>query len=299
LHLISPIPGIDAGPAAATVERIHGDDMYAVALDVEVSPMLRSAIAAISILVLPGSAFALDPDQYRLVDLTHPYNAETIYWPTSPSKFELEVLSAGQTPGGWYYSANSLCTPEHGGTHFDAPIHFNAEGSPVQEVALANLMGPGVLIDVSAKAAKDPNYRLTADDVLAFEKQHGRIAAGSIVLLRTGWSTRWPDTLAYLGDDTPGDASRLRFPSYGAESARLLVEERGVTLIGVDTASIDHGPSKDFIVHRIAAARDVGGLENLTGLEQLPPTGFVILALPMKIDGGSGAPVRVIALLAK
>ena len=133
--------------------------------------------------------------------------------------------------------------------------------------------------------------------MLAFEKRHGVIKTGSIVLLRTGWSEHWPDVKAYLGDDTPGDASRLSFPSYGAEAARLLVEERGVVLLGVDTASIDYGTSKDFPVHRIAAARNVGGLENLTNLAQLPSTGFTILALPMKIEGGSGAPVRTVALV--
>ena len=243
-------------------------------------------------------AAALDLADYRLVDLTHPYNADTIYWPTSPSKFELTELAFGETTGGWFYSANSLCTPEHGGTHFDAPIHFAADGIPADAVPLDDLVAPAVVIDIAAQAEADRNYRLTVDDVLAFEKRHGRIAAGTIVLLRTDWSERWPNAREYLGDDTPGDASRLSFPSYGADAARLLVEQRGVVLLGVDTASIDYGPSTDFPVHRIAAARDVGGLENLTGLAQLPPTGATLIALPMKIEGGSGAPVRVVALVA-
>jgi kynurenine formamidase len=242
-------------------------------------------------------AQALDPSAYRLVDLTHPYNDETLYWPTSPSKFEFDVISEGKTPGGWYYSAYSVCTPEHGGTHMDAPVHFAAAGIPVDRVPLEKLVAPAVVIDVSAKAAADPDYRLTEGDVSAFEARHGRIAAGSIVLLRTGWSARWPDAKAYLGDDTPGDASQLSFPSYGEDAARLLVEARGVAMLGVDTASIDYGRSKDFIVHRIAAGRNVGGLENLTGLEDLPPAGATVLALPMKIQGGSGAPVRVVALV--
>ena len=148
-----------------------------------------------------------------------------------------------------------------------------------------------------AKAGADRNYRLTVADVLAFEERHGAIDEGTIVLLRTGWSERWPDVKDYLGDDTPGDPSGLSFPSYGAEAARLLVERRGVVLLGVDTASIDYGASEDFPVHRIAAARNVGGLENLTGLARLPPTGFTILALPMMIEGGSGAPVRTVALV--
>lgn len=257
-----------------------------------------SAIGSIAIFIsIP--AVALDVSDYRLVDLSHSYNDETLYWPTSPSRFEKQQLAFGKTKGGWFYSANSICTPEHGGTHLDAPIHFAAEGIPADQIPLENLIAPAVVIDVSAQAAEDRNYRLSAVDVLGFEQQHGRIEGGSIVLLRTGWSEFWPDAAAYLGDDTPGDASNLQFPSYGADAARLLVEDRQVVMLGVDTASIDYGKSADFIVHRIAAAENVGGLENLAALGQLPPAGFILMALPMKIQGGSGGPVRVVALIPK
>jgi kynurenine formamidase len=154
-----------------------------------------------------------------------------------------------------------------------------------------------VVIDVSRQASANPDYRLTRGDVEAFEARHGRIAAGTIVLLRTGWSARWADRKAYLGDDTPNDASKLSFPSYGEDAARLLVEERSVAALGADVASIDYGRSTDFPVHRIAAARNAYGLENLTNLDALPPTGSVIVALPMKIAGGSGGPVRAIAMV--
>lgn len=259
--------------------------------------MFSKSLQTICIALFAASAGALDLSEYELIELSHPYNEETIYWPTSPSKFELTQLASGETSGGWFYSANAMCTPEHGGTHFDAPVHFAADGHPVDAVPLENLIGPAVVIDVSPKARADRDYRLTVDDVLEFERRHGRIAADTIVLLRTDWSERWPNVKEYLGDDTPGDASRLSFPSYGADAARLLVEDRRVVLLGVDTASIDYGSSSDFPVHRIAAARNVGGLENLTGLAALPPTGATLMALPMKIEGGSGAPVRVIALI--
>ncbi|UCG72048.1 MAG: cyclase family protein [Chromatiales bacterium] len=242
---------------------------------------------------------ALDLSGYRLVDLGHSYDDQTLYWPTSPSRFQLKELSFGETDGGWFYSAYSVCTPEHGGTHLDAPLHFAADGLATDALPLEKLIAPGVIIDVSDKAAADSDYRLTEEDVAAFEAQHGQIAPGTIVLLRTGWSRFWPDARRYLGDDTPGDASNLHFPSYGADAARLLVETRQVAMLGVDTASIDYGRSADFPVHRIAAARDVAGLENLAGLEQLPATGFTVVALPMKVAGGSGGPVRVIALVPK
>lgn len=248
-------------------------------------------------LALP--ALALDVSEYDLVDLSHPYNSDTLYWPTSPSRFERRQLAFGETDGGYFYSAFSICTPEHGGTHLDAPQHFAADGLPTDAIPLENLIAPAIVIDVSKKAAADRNYRLSARDVRLFEDQHGRIKPGDIVLLRSGWSQYWPDAKSYLGDDTPGDASNLQFPSYGEDAARLLVEERKVAILGVDTASIDFGKSQDFVVHRVAAARNVSGLENLTNLHSLPATGALVVALPMKIEGGSGGPVRVVALVRK
>ena len=247
----------------------------------------------------PGATPPLDLGAYRIVDLTHAFNQRTPYWPTSPSGFKLEQLSAVPSPGGWYYSAYSFNAPEHGGTHLDAPVHFAERGAPADRVPLERLVAPAVVLDVTAQAAANADYQLTPDDVLAFERRHGRIRPGTIVLLRTGWSRRWPDRKAYLGDDTPGDASRLHFPSFGEAAARLLVAERRVAALGVDVASIDHGQSKDFRVHQIAGAADVPGFENLTGLEALPPAGALVIALPMKIEGGSGGPLRAVALVPK
>lgn len=239
----------------------------------------------------------LDLSGQRIVDLSHAYGADTLYWPTSPTRFKMEQLASGQTPGGYFYSSNAFCTPEHGGTHLDAPIHFFEKGLTADKLPLEQLMAPAVVIDVSAQAAANRDYRMTREDVIAFEKAQGAIAKGTIVLLRTGWSRHWPNAKAYLGDDTPNDASKLSFPSYGADAARLLVEERGVGAIGVDTASTDYGRSTDFEVHRIAAPRNVAGLENLTNLDQLPARGALVIALPMKIEGGSGGPLRAVALV--
>ena len=245
----------------------------------------------------PIAAQTLDLKSFRIVDLTHAFNAKTVYWPTATSKFSLDRLAYGPAPGGYFYSANSLSTPEHGGTHLDAPLHFAEKGRGADAIPLEQLIAPAVVIDVTAQAAASRDYRLTREEVLAFEKKHGQIGAGTVVLLRTGWSRFWPDAKAYLGDDTPGDASKLSFPSYGEEAARLLVEERQVGVLGIDTASTDYGKSTDFRVHRIAAARNVPGLENLTNLDQLPPRGAMVIALPMKIEGGSGGPLRAVALV--
>jgi kynurenine formamidase len=245
----------------------------------------------------PETAATPDLTNVDLVDLTHPFNAQTIYWPTETARFQHEQRAYGPTPGGWFYSAFALSTPEHGGTHLDAPIHF-AEGKQTAEsIPLDRLVARAVVIDVSAKAGADRDYLATPDDIAAFEREHGQIAEGTIVLLRTGWSRHWGDRQSYLGDSTPGDASKLHFPSFGPDAARLLVEERRVAALGVDVASIDAGASTDFMVHRIAAAANVPGFENLTNLDRLPATGALVIALPMKIEGGSGGPLRAIAMV--
>ena len=244
-----------------------------------------------------AAAQPVDLTKLRVVDLTHAYDETTLYWPTSPSAFEMKTLADGTTPGGFYYSSYAFCTPEHGGTHLDAPVHFAKGGRAMGGLPLAQLVAPAVVIDVTTQAAADAAYLVTRADVEGFERTHGRVPAGSMVLVRTGWSRFWPNRRQYFGDDTPGDASKLRFPGYGEDATRLLVQERRVAMLGIDTASIDHGPSTTFIAHRIGAEAGVANLENLTNLDALPPTGAVVVALPMKIAKGSGGPARVIALV--
>lgn len=258
---------------------------------------MRYTAALLLMLLLAACTTSSPLAGHRVIDLTHAFDEKTLYWPNSPGGFELKTLSHGPTPGGWFYAANSFCSPEHGGTHLDAPIHFFERGRTADQIPVEQLMAEAVVVDVSDRAAADADYRLTVDDVRAWEDRHGTIPRGAIIVLRTGWAKRYGDRKAYFGDDTPGATDRLHFPSYGADAARLLVEEREVGALGVDTASIDYGQSKDFIVHQIAAARNVAGLENLTNLDTLPPRGATIIALPMKIAGGSGGPVRVVALV--
>lgn len=263
------------------------------------SPLAHSFTVPLLVAAALSSAAARSAEfpDHSIIDLTHGFDGDTIYWPTDTRGFQLETLAHGRSSGGWFYSAYAFCTAEHGGTHMDAPKHFHEQGHAVDEVPLDRLIGPAVVIDASAAASADPDHALTREDVLAHEARHGRIPEAAIVLLRTDWSRRWPDVKAYLGNDVPGDASGLSFPSFGADAARLLVEERAVAVLGVDTASIDPGNATEFPVHRIAASHQVVGLENLTGLDAVPATGATVVALPMKIAGGSGGPVRVVALL--
>lgn len=232
----------------------------------------------------------------KLVDLSYPFDEKTIYWPTAKTGFSHETVHFGKTEGGYFYSAYDYCAPEHGGTHLDAPIHFAEGRSTADAIPLSRFIAPAVVVDVSAAVAKDVDYRLTRADIEAFEERHGAIEPGTIVLVRTGFGDRWPDRKRYLGDDTPGDASRLHFPGIGEDGARALVA-RKVAAVGIDTASIDHGPSRDFIAHQVLLGADIPAFENVASLSALPPRGASVIALPMKISGGSGGPLRIVGVL--
>ena len=233
-----------------------------------------------------------------IVDLSHGYGSDTLFWPTAET-FLLQVVSNGMTPGGYFYAANNFSTSEHGGTHIDAPVHFAERHQTVEAIPLERLVGPAVVVDVTKAAAANADYLVTVADLTAFEAAHGRIPDKTILLLRTGFSSRWPDAVRYLGTAERGDAAvrQLHFPGLDPEAARWLVDNRAIHAIGIDTASIDYGQSTEFRTHRILGAADIPGLENLTALDRLPPTGAYIVALPMKIAGGSGAPTRVIAIV--
>ena len=259
------------------------------------------SIAALTLLAaaMAGSARAesFDPARARLVDLTHPFNTSSIYWPTTPSGFGYAPIANGKTEGGWYYSAGAFQAPEHGGTHIDAPVHFKENAATVDQVPVERLVAPVLVIDCSSQASSDHDYEMQMSDIVSFEIRNGPIAKGSIVLMRTGWSSRYGDKRDYMGDDTPGDASGLHFPGFSEEVMHVLAEQRGVAAVGLDTASLDPGKSTTFMAHRIAAAAGVPGFENLTNLDKLPAKGAILMALPMKIEGGTGGPLRAVAMI--
>jgi kynurenine formamidase len=261
------------------------------------SPPVCVRFVAVAVVASMGAvaAPAFEMDEERLLDLSHPFDERTIYWPTARG-FTRERVTHGETAGGYWYAAGEFCAAEHGGTHLDAPIHFSATGQSAAEVPLRRLMGPALVVDISERAAGDPDTMLTVADLDAFEARHGRVSPGAIVLVRTGWAARWPDRRRYLGDDAPGDASRLHFPGVGRDAAARLVERR-VDAVGIDTASIDPGRSSTFDAHRVLAAANVPVLENLAHLDEVPETGAHVVALPMKIGGGSGGPLRAIVVL--
>jgi len=234
----------------------------------------------------------------RWVDLSHDFSSETIYWPTA-DPFAMDTVYAGMNPKGFYYSAYAFCAAEHGGTHVDAPVHFAEGRETVDQIPLSRLIGSAVKIDVTEKTSSDRDYRIAVADLEAWESKHGRIPEGSIVLLETGFSRHWPDRAQYLGTEKrgPEGVAELHFPGLDAVAAVWLAEERKVVAVGIDTASIDFGQSQTFDTHVALMTRNIPAFENVTNLNQLPATGAHVVALPMKIRGGSGGPLRIVALV--
>ena len=239
---------------------------------------------------------AVKIDAAKVVDLSYTFGPDTIYWPTA-EPFKLRRVSYGRTAAGYWYVANNLSMAEHGGTHMDAPLHFGEGKMTAAEVPLANCIGPAVVIDVTDLAVHDRDYRMSLADVTRWERQHGAMPRGAIVIMHSGWGRRWPDKKRYLGTDKPMDVANLHFPGFSQEATEFLVRERDVAALAVDTPSIDYGQSKDFIAHQVLNAANKPAFENVANVDRLPATGATFIALPLKIEDGSGGPTRIIAVL--
>ena len=232
------------------------------------------------------------------IDLTHELSADAVFWPTA-EPFKMTTNFEGMTEHGYYYSAYTFTTAEHGGTHIDAPVHFAEGGNHVNEIPLSQLIGDAVVADVTAQVATNRDHQISVADFKAWETKHGEIQTGSIVLLYTGFSNEWPNAKAYLGTDLRGEAgvAALSFPGLASDAAQWLMQARQIKSVGIDTASIDYGKSKDYATHVALMTNNIPAFENVANLDQLPPTGAFVVALPVKIRGGSGGPLRIVAWL--
>lgn len=232
----------------------------------------------------------------KWIDLSYDFSEKTLYWPTAEA-FRFDTAFEGVTPGGFYYSAYNYCAAEHGGTHLDAPVHFAKGRWATDEIPVENLIGEAVVIDISDKALKDPDYQLIPADLESWEKINGLIPDSCILLIRTGYGAYYPDAKKYLGTDERGAEAvpKLHFPSVHPDAAAWLVSNRKIKAIGIDVASVDYGQSKDFKTHQVLYDKNIAGFENVANMDQLPVKGAYIVALPMKIKGGSGGPLRIIA----
>ena len=240
----------------------------------------------------------LDPAPDVMIDLSHSFDSTTIHWPTLPG-FKLHEIVKGWQEPGYYIEINSFELAEHTGTHMDAPIHFSEGKWAVDEVPLENLVGPGVVVDVRDQVADNRDYQISVADLESWEAEHGQLPEQAMVLFRTGFGAYWPDPARYMGTDLLGMEAipELHFPGIGADAARWLRTERSVEAVGIDTASLDYGQSETYESHQELFQGNIIGFENLANLDKLPPHGFTVIALPMKIKGGSGGPVRIIAMM--
>jgi kynurenine formamidase len=284
--------GIDRRMTALIVAAAAGIGALTVASDLlpSTSAALQSKAADDA---LTSSLATLGPD--RVVDMSYAFDEKTIYWPTD-KPFRWEKNAWGPSKNGYWYASANYAASEHGGTHLDSPVHFAEKGDTTEKIGLDRLIGPAAVVDVSSQAIKNSDYLVSATDIDRWEAANGPIPEGTILVIRTGWGKRWPDKKAYLGTAEPGDVAHLSFPGIGADAAKAIVA-RKVKGVAIDTASLDRGVSKDFQAHRILNAANIYGIENLANAERLPARGAVLIALPMKIAGGSGGPVRVMAIL--
>jgi len=227
-----------------------------------------------------------------VIDLTYPLNKSNAYWPApSYAPFTYKPLATLKDNGVF---SGAYSTPEHLGTHIDAPNHFEDNQPSVDELNLETLIGPASVIDVSDKVDNNADYELTVKDIVDWEEVNGKIPERSIILLNTGWSRRWNDYEKYKNVDS---SNKLHFPGYSAVAADFLVEERDINGIGIDTLSADTGMSTDFAVHHIINGSSKYILENVANLDKLPPTGATLIIAPIKIEGGSGGQARIWAIL--
>jgi kynurenine formamidase len=232
------------------------------------------------------------------LDLSYAFSEETIYWPTAES-FELDTVNYGETPAGFFYAANNFKAAEHGGTHLDAPIHFSAGKQTVDQVPVENLTGPAVRVDVSEMALADRDYLISTADLEAWEAEYGRIPDHAMVLLQTGYGQFWPDAEAYMGTAARGPEALadLHFPGLDPEAAAWLAASRSIRGVGIDTPSIDFGQSTAFEAHQHLAGSNILIFENVANVASVPATGAWLVAAPMKIQGGSGGPARLLAFV--
>jgi len=260
------------------------------------SALLTVCAAAAFVFVFPHNDSMSDAvkgvpaGKTRVVDLSYAISDRLVAWPGDDKVFEARPNATVEKDG---YFTRSFWMLEHYGTHLDAPVHFPPGKTTVDKIPAEKFFGPAVVIDVRADADKNPDYQLTAQRVTEWESKNGKISTGAIVLLRTGWASRWPNVARYRNQDAKGV---MHFPGFSADAAKVLLE-RKVNGLGCDTLSIDPGNSTDYPVHRLVLGADAYQLENLANLDKLPESGAQLVVAPIKLDGGSGGPVRVFALL--
>ncbi len=250
--------------------------------------------AAAAALALPLNAAHAAPVRRtsfsNLADLTHVLGPDFPLFPGAPSPFKVTTAVTHATSG---YYGSVLTYWEHSGTHMDAPVHFAPQGLFVDQLPVESLVVPAAVINVTEQVRRDPDYVVTPDDIRAWERRYGRLPDNAAVLMASGWGARAGSGEAFRNSDAGGV---MHFPAFGKAAIDFLLTERKISGIGVDTLSLDHGPSADFAVHFTLLSANRWGLENVANLEAIPPSGATIFVGAPKVAAGSGGPSRVMAV---
>jgi len=234
--------------------------------------------------------FIVLPNRAKVIDLTQPLNSSVPTYDGKANEFKYQILSTVDKDG---YGSGAFFTHEHLGTHIDAPVHFCPGGTSIDQIDPSNLLLPAAIIDVQEEVKKNPDYSLTREKIKEFEKKN-TIPPHAAVLLLTGWSKRYFIDGQYRNVDSKGV---MRYPGFSLEAAKYLVNDHKIAALGIDTLSIDNGPSQDFPVHKFVLSHGLFMVENLANLDQLSNNGTVVIFAPLKIEGGTGSPARVLALV--
>ena len=235
---------------------------------------------------------ATPPAFASVIDLTHSISEKVPNWEgTAESPYKVKPLASFEKDG---YFTRYISLPEHFGTHIDAPAHFAAGVWTVDQIPAQRLVAPLVVIDVRGRVANNPDYQVSLDDLATWEHDNGDVPPGAVVMARTGWAARWDSMKAYRNAD---DKGAMHFPGFALDTAKFLVLARKIAGLGIDTLSVDFGPSKDYPIHHFTARNDVYHLENVASLELVPEAGAIVVVAPAKLEGGSGGPVRILALI--
>jgi len=228
---------------------------------------------------------------HSVVDLTHTLDGKSPTYAVSDSPVYQAHAVATIDKDGYY--GRDISLPEHFGTHLDAPAHFASGLWTVDQIPVERFVAPLVVMDVTAGAKRNPDYQVSVVDISKYEEAHGQIPMNAVVMAYTGWDSRWNSPKDYRNADASGV---MHFPGYSLDAAKFLVEARSTLGVGIDTLSIDYGPSKDFPVHHYTLSHSLYQLENVANLSQVPVSGSTVVVAPMKLENGSGSPVRILAL---
>lgn len=232
---------------------------------------------------------------HRIVDLSHKQDGNSLTWPGNPSYNFTQLFRGFAELYGFWYENNHFAMPEHMGTHIDAPVHTVQGMWKTDQIPIEKLYGPGVIINVKEKVKSNPDYRVTVEDLMMWEKKFGEMPRHAIAIMNSGWSDKYPNKTQIYGSTQHTNISLFHFPSWHVDAVTWLINKRQINAVGVDTPSTDFGQASSYPCHLTLGKNNVVGIEYVANLDKVPENGSTIYVPVLKLFDGSGGPVRVFA----